>query len=755
MSENKSLIQQLAHCEKHEFDEIVKSYLKEVYKVACVVVTDGKNDGGIDIKVLDDSRVKLQYQVTIQKSTNSIEKNNLKNKILEDVSKAKRNVELYGYASRLEFYYSYQLTETFIDELQEKAFSEYGITLFIKDAKRIAAQATRYPGLYKTILEQSGYNKLMVKSEEISEKDKLFYDLVGFGEAADVKLKIVEAYLLQCLFDNGSMPKQKLVELCMTKFKSSENMHFYDKLLTRMYSQEKRLVYHKETKEYSLSKGEWDKISAATKKIELDENLFLTKIKEVLDTYNQGDSLADYVNLLYALYIKNIQQRVGQANSFGIEDTKAILHYAVQKLHNEDMAKKLVGELVCICDENKYIQKNCAGKVFSSTVDIDVLQSYVNNKKRVFVDTTLALHMLCYYNYEVTGYNNYYYILSCSLHDFCKKNKIKLYLTEPYFKEVAHHVLEAMNLRAYMQIPGIEKLGGSKNVFYNFYWYLKHTNKMTESYGEYLDYMKFKFYPIDDTLYQEIEYQLKNVGIEVVNLDKTYNTVNARHLIEVELMDAGRNKSSFGLNHDALMITYLGDDDVSVHPVDPIFLTWDRTLFSVTIAYLDKNPLAQRWMQFTPSQFIDRYSLLSFSINEETISKEMLAMLSGDIEEKTSSLLDSLTLILNPSDQTGRKYIDRFTKMKDDKIYMTTRKSDAPQDELIDDSLDSLINNLTSHYKKKEGGLGKLRSLFGRSELVDSVIDLIAKNLRNYVTHEKFLDDMFLKFDTLIKDIEK
>ena len=52
MSENKALIQQLAHCEKHEFDEIVKSYLKEVYKLPCVVVMDGKNDGGIDMKVL-------------------------------------------------------------------------------------------------------------------------------------------------------------------------------------------------------------------------------------------------------------------------------------------------------------------------------------------------------------------------------------------------------------------------------------------------------------------------------------------------------------------------------------------------------------------------------------------------------------------------------------------------------------------------------------------------------------------------------
>lgn len=262
--------------------------------------------------------------------------------------------------------------------------------------------------------------------------------------------------------------------------------------------------------------------------------------------------------------------------------------------------------------------------------------------------------------------------------------------------------------------------------------------------------MKFRFYPIDETLIQEIEVQLNNMGVELVDLKKTYNTNDVKRLIETELINKNRNKSSFGLNHDSLMICYLGDKDVEVHPVDPIFLTWDRTLFSVMEAYFKTFPKAQRWMQFTPSQFIDRYSLLSFSVNEETISKEMLAMLSGDIEEKTSSLLDSLTLILNPEDKTGRQYIDKFTKMKDGSIYMTGRKSDAPQDELQDDSLDSLILDLTKYYKKQEGGLRKLRQLFGRSELVDEVVELISKNLRNYIAHNCFLDDMIPNFDNLI-----
>lgn len=45
-----------------------------------------------------------------------------------------------------------------------------------------------------------------------------------------------------------------------------------------------------------------------------------------------------------------------------------------------------------------------------------------------------------------------------------------------------------------------------------------------------------------------------------------------------------------------------------------------------------------------------------------------------------------------------------------------------------------------------------MRSLFGRSELVDSVIELISKNLQNYIAHARFFDDMFSNFDSLIDE---
>lgn len=325
-------------------------------------------------------------------------------------------------------------------------------------------------------------------------------------------------------------------------------------------------------------------------------------------------------------------------------------------------------------------------------------------------------------------------------------------MTRTYFKEVVYHVREAINLIPYSQIPGIEQLGGSKNVFYNFYYHLKRLGKLEDlTYFDYLNEMKFRYYPMPGTLEQELELQLNNIGIKIIDVRKKYDIDNTRKLLDLELIATGKNKSQFGLNDDAIMMCFLADRDIETHPIDPIFVTWDRTLFKVMPSFFDHNPLAQRWMQFTPSQFIDRYSLLTFSVNEETISKEMLAMLSGDIEERTNSLLDSLSLILNPDDQMGRKYIDKLAAMKDNKIYITNRKSDAPQEEMLDDSLDSFMNSLTTHYKKTEKGLNRLKCLFSKAELMDDVIKVIADNIKEYQVNKKFLDTMYTSFDELIQ----
>ena len=68
MGRVKQLIQIINACEKKEFDTIVKSYLKNIYGYERIVVTDGKDDTGIDIKVFDIGGENNQYQMTVQKS---------------------------------------------------------------------------------------------------------------------------------------------------------------------------------------------------------------------------------------------------------------------------------------------------------------------------------------------------------------------------------------------------------------------------------------------------------------------------------------------------------------------------------------------------------------------------------------------------------------------------------------------------------------------------------------------------------------
>lgn len=94
MSENKGLIQMLAQCEKSEFDEVVKSYLKAIYKTKTLVITDGKNDGGLDVKVMDMPLKKLQFQMTVQKSSTAQERKKLEEKMLADVAKAQKMLRI-------------------------------------------------------------------------------------------------------------------------------------------------------------------------------------------------------------------------------------------------------------------------------------------------------------------------------------------------------------------------------------------------------------------------------------------------------------------------------------------------------------------------------------------------------------------------------------------------------------------------------------------------------------------------------------
>lgn len=755
MSRKKLLIKLIDSSEKNEFDKIVKTYLKEVYGFERIVVTDGKDDLGIDIRVFDYGQSKIQYQLTIQKNNTSQDKNKLSTKLFEDVKKAKRNVEDYNYSNNLYFFYSHELTNKLKQDFQREALREYNINLDIIDATQIAEESESNLNLQGVIFSIGDFDMSETK-ESLYNKDNqnLIYDLVGFGKTSDIKLDIVESYILQCLFEKGSLSLKEIADLCTEKFCSKENQRFYDNLTNRLYNQDKKIEYSKETKKYSLTSKKREEVNNLIKQIRLDENYFTEQIKKILIEYKQEEFVDEYLKLLYELYVENFSKRIKL--SLEIEDIslESLKFFVLKKIEKEQDSIQLLTKILQVCDDNKYLQRLCASTIFSQKVDIDDIRDK-NNGKQIYIDTTIALNLLCYYYKTDIEYDNYYYKLSKSLYDYCKENEIQLIITNRYLWEVSSHIQEAFNLIPFTQISEFRNLGGSRNVFYNFYYLLNKEGFIKKSYIQFLDDFDFKESYTSKRINKILEKYFKELNIKIIDIEKTYNIDNTTKLIGNDLSIKFKYKTLFALNNDAIMLEYLGDSDIEVHNIKPIFITWDKTLFRILKDYFNENPNNQRWLQFTPNQFIDRYALLSFNINKETITKEMLAMLSGDIVQNTYSLLDTLSLILNPNDKIGLEYTKRFTKMKDEQIYIIEKTSDEKQESQEDSYLDRVVFNIVKYYREDKESYNDLKKLFTSEKHIEDVFSIIKNGIEYYKDKGQFDSNIINELNQQIKLMKK
>lgn len=756
MSRVKQLIQIINGCEKKEFDKIVKSYLKNIYGFERIVVTDGKDDTGIDLKVFDYGGQKNQYQMTIQKSGTPQEKSQLKKKIFEDVEKAKNNTG-FGYSNNLYFFYAYELTNKTQREYAKEALNDYSINLFIIDANQIAEEAEDAFDLQQTIYNQSELADFQLKKSLYEDKNKcLMYDLVSFGKCTDLKLEIVEAYILQCLYEKGHLSQDQIANCCQEKFSSKENPTFYKKLINKLYSGEKKLSYSKETKCYSLSHNEHEAFQKRIEQIKIDEQSFINEIGAVLKQFGQEGLIDNYITLLVELYTNVLSRRIEIKQILDDENellTKLLSYGKKQYGNNEAEVKNMISQLLQVCDRNKYLQKTCASYIFSSKINIDNLEKYAAERKQVFIDTNIALNILCLFYKKSEEYSDYNYQMSKSLSEYCRKNNIKLFLTDRYLWEVTGHVREALDLVPFTKIPKFKLLGGSHNVFYRYYNYLLDIDYLDYSYSDFLAEFGFKDSDSTDKLNQTITKYLSEIGVEVIPIPNTYNIESTKKTLEIVLAEMDRFKTSFARENDCIMLKYLGDNDIEVHKIDPFFITWDKSLYKVLKSFFEDNPNLNKWMQFTPGQFIDRYSLLSFSINSETISKEMLAVISGDIVQHTISLLDSLSLIVDPNTEVGLEYTKRITEMKDSQVYTIDKMPKEGQDNSQQDPVDYVFNKISNLYRDNQVQYTKFKELFSLKEYMDEVMDIVSRSIVFYKNNKYFDKTTQTSFDKLIEKI--
>lgn len=639
-------------------------------------------------------------------------------------------------------------------EYQKKAKADYGINLYIVDANQIAEEADERIELQKVIYDSSGLSDFNSKNSIFDEKEKnLLYDLVSFGKSADIKLQIVEAYILQLIYCSNDIPQEKLIENCKQHFKTQENKQFYDKLLNRLRAEKKIIIANSQVK---LTDKEKDSIKERYELINVDESIFIAGIDEILKRYEQSDKLEEYIFALKSIYSKNYNNSLSE----GIADKD--LHYLSRDFtnfieRNLDLSrfsgKSLSIDLFNFCDENKFLQKLCASKVFSEKTNLNRLENYIQTQKRLFIDTTIALYLLCFYFKPKSTYTNYYYKIATDLFNMCRNNNIKLYITDNYLKEVQTHVREAINLCPFTNLPNFDKLGEPRNIFYKFYINLKRESLVDGSFETFLYSCNFQeTYQTLNINNVQTEKHLKDLGIIIQRIENEYDLEYSKKIIEEQQLEDGRKKTNFGLNNDAIMLEYLSDNDVDIHPLKPIFITWDRTFFAIYKKYFAQKPEAQRWLLFTPSQIIDYYALVNFSIDSETVSRELLAILSDEIIQNTHTLLDSLMIILNPNDEIGLEYTNRLAKMRDEQIYYpkpVTRMNDELEGKLV---IDDVFYKLTKYYIQTSN-LEMFKRIFTKKECIDDVMKIIEYAIQSSREMNKFDENIFESFNKIISNI--
>ncbi len=331
-------------------------------------------------------------------------------------------------------------------------------------------------------------------------------------------------------------------------------------------------------------------------------------------------------------------------------------------------------------------------------------------------------------------------------------------MPDRYLWETKNHFIEAHNLLPFTTLPNFKRLGKSRNAFYNFFLYVSDIQDDL-TFSDFLEKFNFSIKDNNETHIRIIADHLKNIGIKIekTQVGKNYNIEEIRDKFEWEADKSNRFRSKFILDNDSIIFEFLSDNNVDIHPLQPIFLTWDKIFSIIQPEYFRTHPSSQRWYLLNPSKYIDQYSILQFNIDSEVMTNELISMLSDDIVKKTHSFLDDMAIILNLNDEIGLEYTQKLADIRDKEMHRGFEETNLNKDDLDGDLvIDDIFYKLTKYYSDKDEALVGFKKVFTIKELVDTVINIIEETIKEIYKNNKFESEvLYNKFNRLIETASK
>lgn len=781
-----------------QFTTVVKTFIELYYTleqnvVIDIIKVDGTNDGGLDLKFFVNKRQrKLPLQLTVQKT--QVEK-----KIKEDIKKINDLVDDYGYEPTLLFFYSQNISENKVNELANKARKDYSIDLKIIDAKFIASIAASedYIILKNKIFEQLDIH-LTQEKLQLDDSKKMMYDLISYGnDTAEIKNQIINSFLLHTIYTQKNISEKDLCIELNKQFnlKNTINEQVVEKLNDKFVikttkkdgkneeidfckQQFSRLIALKKitniNDNMALTASETQRIENVKEEFLLQENYFVKQITEVLTKYNLQDKydlfideIIKYFKAYFRKDFEEISQELDNLESdiFESNARKNLFTFFFKQAKDRDIAAKLSNELLEVCKINDFVQRICAGEVFAKFTQVDKLEQYVGQQeKTLYLDTQIVLYILCVaYSKTKPISNNPYYNSAIDFVDYLKKDSsTKVFVHKNYIEEVANHIKEAFSLIPYTKIANfdIKDLGGSANIFFNFYHTLLSNNLLPDGVLSYEDFLlNFGFDNHQNLRYitEMVIAILDQFGIKI--LTKSYEGV-FYDTVKKNLENIYSNNPKYYFRKetttekDTQMLCFLYDTNNKIE--EPVFITWDTSFREFRKEYNRKTLNANFWHLFTPSKFVNHLSLLKFTINSESINKDILSIVENDFTQKVSSLTDILAK-LTKLPQESQVIIARTLKeLRVNPKYWADNANEMLINEVQNNKpIDTIINNLFHYYNIHKGKFvvdDFIVVLVNDLPTFENLIQIDIENFKISNNYKSLSDDAFYeKYDKLIE----
>ncbi|MFY7787539.1 MAG: hypothetical protein ACOVQA_06660 [Thermoflexibacteraceae bacterium] len=782
-----------------KFTAVVKTFIELYYKLEQnvaidIIKVDGSGDGGLDLKFfVNKFQRKLPIQLTVQKTE-------LERKVIKDVVKITDLVINYGYEPILLFFCSQNISETKINALTDKARREYSIDLKIIDAKFIGEIAANenYVILKNKVFEQLGIPVIKEKLQ-LDDTKKMMYDLISYGnDTAEIKNQIINSFLLHTIYTQKNISESNLCVALNKQFNLKNTISeqvtekLNDKFIIKKATKDNknkeidfckqqfsRLVALKKItntgENISLTASEIQRIENVKEEFLLQENYFVKQITEILEKYDLQDKYSLFIDEIikyFKSYFRKDFEEINQdLDSVETElsdnnSGKSFYTFTLKQVGKREIATVLSNELLELCQKNDFVQRICAGEVFAKFTQPDKLQQYVNEQEKVvYLDTQIVLYILCVaYSKTKAISNNPYYNSAVDFIEYLKKDtSAKVFVHRNYIEEAANHVKEAFALIFYTKIAdfNIKDLGGSANIFFNFYHTLLNNNLLSDgvlSYEDFLIDFGFEQRQSIRNISDIVADILGQLGIKVFlkNYDSgTFFESIKKNLQNIYSMHPKYSfRSETTAEKDAQMLCILYDNNNKIEKT--IFITWDTSFREFRKEYNRKNANANFWHLFTPSKFVNHLSLLNFTINAESINKDILATVESDFTRKVTSLADMLAKITKIPQESAVQAAKILKDFRTNPKYWADNAHElfTVETEPQTDAIDRILYKILNYYVVKKGKFGMedfidtlLNNLTNFEYTIQKDLEILKISNGNFLTETTFYE----KYDKLIE----